>query len=97
MPDGDVLLFSLVVDGHVGRLVDLSRLKYQHLEQQKTEAGAYRTGGVWVGFFQGLGVFVCTGKRRRLVVPCVASTMMSIQKLSLSRWGEWSTICFLNR
>ncbi|TNN45026.1 hypothetical protein EYF80_044773 [Liparis tanakae] len=34
--------------------------------------------------------------RSRLVVPCVASTMMSIQKLSLSRCGECSTDCFLN-
>lgn len=36
MPDGDVLLFCLVVDGHVGRLVDFGWLKYQHLEEQKT-------------------------------------------------------------
>lgn len=33
MPDGDVLLFSLIVDGHIGRLVNLRRLKYQHLEE----------------------------------------------------------------
>lgn len=39
---------------------------------------------------------VCTGNLSLLVVPCVASTMMSIQKLSLSRWGECSTACFLN-
>lgn len=95
MPDGDVLLFSLVVDGHVGRLVDFSRLKYQHLEEQKTAGWSLSHSRVHV--FQCLGMVVCTGKRRRLVVPCVASTMMSIQKLSLSRWGEWSTICFLNR
>lgn len=33
MPDGDVLLFSLIVDGHIGRLVNLRWLKYQHLEE----------------------------------------------------------------
>lgn len=33
MPDGDVLLFSLIVDGHIGRLVNLCWLKYQHLEE----------------------------------------------------------------
>lgn len=33
MPDGDVLLLSLIVDGHIGRLVNFSRLEYQHLEE----------------------------------------------------------------
>lgn len=32
MPDGDVLLLGLVVDGHVGGLVDFSRLQNQHLK-----------------------------------------------------------------
>lgn len=27
VPDGDVLLFGLIVNGHVGGLVDLSRLQ----------------------------------------------------------------------
>lgn len=46
--------------------------------------------------FEYMTVSNCTGKRRRLVVPCVASTIMSIQKLSFSRRGECSTVCFLN-
>lgn len=43
MPDGDVLLFSLIVDGHVGRLVDFGGLQDQHLQQERTEeAGAFQ-------------------------------------------------------
>lgn len=37
MPNGDILLLGLIVDGHVGRLVDFGRLQYQHLEVEKTE------------------------------------------------------------
>lgn len=33
MPNGDVLLFRLVVDGHVGGLVNLCGLQDQHLRR----------------------------------------------------------------
>lgn len=96
VPDGDVLLFSLVVNGHVGGLVNLSRLQNQHLSPEKRRVSVpkaeYLVMRVWVF----VSLCVCTGNLSRLVVPCVASTMMSIQKLSLSRWGECSTACFLN-
>jgi len=35
MPDGDVLLLSLVVDGHIRGLVDFSQLQNQHLEHRE--------------------------------------------------------------
>lgn len=37
MPDGDVLLLRLVVDGHIRGLVNLSGLQNQHLGHTKTK------------------------------------------------------------
>lgn len=91
VPDGDIFLLGLIINGHVGWLIDFSWLQNQHLRNRKRKGQAARAHS-----------FPCTwtsdhtGKRRRLVVPWVASTMMSIQKLSFSRRGECSTVCFLN-
>lgn len=97
VPDRDIFLLGFVVDGDVRGLVNFSWLQNQHLQHGE---------GKWlIKMLSPTGcsdLLECTwmsdrtGKRRRLVVPWVASTIMSIQKLSFSRRGECSTVCFLN-
>lgn len=36
MPDGNMLLFSFIVYGHIGRLVNFSWLQNQNLQNNKT-------------------------------------------------------------
>lgn len=92
VPDRDIFLLGFIVDGDVRRLVNLRWLQNQHLQHRERKKVSVRCS---------VGVHTTrtshrTGKRRRLVVPWVASTIMSIQKLSFSRRGECSTVCFLN-